>query len=379
MKSFLKSLLLLAAVASIVSCGSSTSGPSSRKPDRERAAGNRAESLNQLNESYVYCAVPGKECPNNVAKLTMRWLEDGKYRIGFCSGTLVGDDLILTNRHCIPPGFKQNGAACKDAIKIMFPETKTGDEERLDCLNIVQVFEELPDQPDIAVIRIERPASRRDIVPMVGNSLSHGDTLTAYTMNPGSELYGSIRKKTCKVSQDDIYYFKQDSTAGNMVITGGRCNVIGGNSGSSILNSSGEIVGVIHSRLDTSGLRRLLRMSGIETRFMDYAGVIANIACLQDVGQAMPSGCEIYERIRGDLKRYLDQKVIDSNLLGVDEGLISFEVQKDLSVKMEQESAPATGISRFKRLDEVRTAMEELYFGPEETMLESLLTYENDK
>ena len=136
MRFIVKGLLTLGVVGSLLSCGSSTSGTSSKRPDRDRAAGNRVESLESFSESDVYCAVPGKECPNNVAKLTMRWKEEGEYRIGFCSGTLVGPDLIITNRHCIPPGFQRNGADCKDAIVALFPKTKTGEREKLDLLTL---------------------------------------------------------------------------------------------------------------------------------------------------------------------------------------------------------------------------------------------------
>ena len=374
MRFIVKGLLTLGVVGSLLSCGSSTSGTSSKRPDRDRAAGNRVESLESFSESDVYCAVPGKECPNNVAKLTMRWKEEGEYRIGFCSGTLVGPDLIITNRHCIPPGFQRNGADCKNAIVALFPKTKTGEREKLDCLNVVQVFPDEADQPDMAVIKVERTKFRRDPLTLVKNSLSHGDQLTAYTMDPGSGVYGSIRKKTCKVSQDDIYYFNQDSFAGNMVISGDNCNVIGGNSGSSIRNENGEIVGLIHSRLDTSTLRQIFTSISIKTEFLDYAGVMVNMGCMASIYQAAPKTCEIYQQTKDGLKNYLDQKVIDNGVIGIDESTISFKVKSDLGVEMKQSE---TTVSFYSFLDKVRRDLTKLYFGEQKHLVNSIEDFEN--
>ena len=360
MKVFLREALLVALGLSFISCGSPTSSSSKRKPDGAINAGNREESLQALDESDVYCAVPGKECPNNVAKLTMRWVEDGEYRIGFCSATLIAEDLMITNRHCIPPGFHRNGADCEGAIMAKFPKTKTGPAEKVKCLEVVQVFEEEADQPDMAVIRVQKPIGRRDAVAIRKNRIRHGETLTAYTMDPGSRLMGAIRKKTCKVSQDDVFYYKQNRFAGNMIITGENCNVIGGNSGSSIRNSRGEIVGLIHSRLNASALQTGLRNSRIDTEFLDYAGVIVNMGCMGNIRRPGRKNCEIYQQTKSDLQEYLTQKVYDYNLNGFSESELDFKVLADLNVKVSKRSS-RSGLSRA--LGEVRNTLARLFFG----------------
>lgn len=339
---------------SLISCGSDTK--TGTGANNRRTFDNEEDFRLAFNSSTVYCGESQNDCPNNVAKLTFGSRQGNKYVFGVCSGTLVDDQYIITNRHCIPKNLQVNGISCRNRIVAHFPSTRTSIQEKVDCIKVVQVFAKRDDQPDLAVIKVERTRRSRDAVVINKNSLVHNQEIHAYTMNPSSiGSSGTIRKKTCNVSLDNLFYLKQNKAAGNMLITGSRCNVIGGNSGSGFFNSKGEMVGVVHSRLDQSDINKLFRDAGVPHDIFKKSGIIANIGCIGNINSASRSRCKM--NVTGTVKKYIDEKVTEAGLDGVDEQRIEAKVTSHFGIRLKESDSNFNLYS----LSSIRRKLEKFY------------------
>lgn len=285
MKSLLLSLLL---TTTLFSCGDSS---------KEKANGVVATTNNQneiesiFKKSSVNCFF-GKDCPQNVAKLIFYTETDGEYQFGTCTGTLVGEDRILTNAHCVPKEIKRPGASCSKQMRIQFPSIyQSFDSETLGCISVVSIFDEK--DADIAVLKIQKPAYDRPVAKINRNAEpNEGDITHVFAVDP-NDLYGTLKKKVCKTSVKGNIYTNESNGYGHGFLLNG-CNVIGGNSGSSLFNQNNEVIGVLYAKVDTKELKSALRKEGFKVGWgfkFNKSGIAANINCLPSLYSHFPSTC----------------------------------------------------------------------------------------
>ena len=268
--------------ASLASCGSK---------EENTPVGNTVHLSNDqelrdaIASSTVYCME--SDCPDNVGKLLF-WSpssDDDGFDFSVCSGTLISRNRFLTNRHCIPEDL-QTGSNCSNRMMVQFPSDykKRRDSENVNCVAVEKVYDNLEGEPDAAVLRIETSNYDRERVFLRKNALVPTDgKVHAYTMNPGKggdTFSGYIYKKECTVSEQSILTGYVNSSSSDVVMYGYNCNVISGNSGSGLFNTNGDLIGIVHSKIDKETIKDTFSTADIEYVTLSYMGIAVNIGCV---------------------------------------------------------------------------------------------------
>jgi len=143
----------------------------------------------------------------------------------FCSGTLISANLFLTAGHCVDSGtvgefVSFNFERAPNSTQLL-PQTH---------VRITAVVEDAPGGVDFAIVRLEgTPGNTFGITPVAAADPAVGAAITIIGHPSGGPKQieaGSVASR----SGDNLRY--------------GNVDTLGGNSGSGILNSAGQIVGV---------------------------------------------------------------------------------------------------------------------------------------
>ena len=129
-----------------------------------------------------------------------------------CQGSLIGEDLFLTARHCLLSTLKP-GDSCED-VRVVLP--RIGHDkpmEILDCDQLVDVsktYEGLLKedvQPDWAILKLKSKSPGRFLKPDTDEAkgISDNESLFAFSLfeNPGTEEI-SITRIKCRAIQDSL-------------------------------------------------------------------------------------------------------------------------------------------------------------------------------
>ncbi len=153
---------------------------------------------------------------------------------GFCSGTLIAEDLVLTAGHCL------SASSCRDAL-FVFDYRWEGDalgviedDDVYRCADIVarQPPNAIGLDPEYAIFRLDRPATGRPVAtatPEAVRSLAVGDPLTMLGFPNGLPLKVDAGGRVRSLGS-----FTFDATV----------DAFAGNSGSGVFRG-GELVGVL--------------------------------------------------------------------------------------------------------------------------------------
>ena len=199
-----------------------------------------------------------------IAKLSMIKMEGGQQIREVCSGFLIGDDMLVTNEHCVA-----DQPTCL-STKIIFGFVynnigQTPGLEQYDCQSVMAVDVPL----DIAVLKIaQKPGLRWGML-----ALADEDVL------PDQKLF---------VLQHPLGEAKQISEVGCAVfepVSPGRsgpsdfahlCDTLGGSSGSPVFNAAGEVAGLHHWGKTLmgrySGSNRAVRVGLISEFLAEHVG-----------------------------------------------------------------------------------------------------------
>lgn len=169
-----------------------------------------------------------------------------------CTGFLISDSIIATNRHCLQQSKKWTvGADCKE-IEIYFPKTKQNDPLKVSCKSLKDIGPDLNYEitPDWALLEIEKTEG---IPPLTLSSTGpkHQESVKIFKMNPlsPSKIEAELEVIECKnVLNSHINPLAQTSES----ITLGflPCQVMPGNSGSPIVNQQNQVVAILNARTD---------------------------------------------------------------------------------------------------------------------------------
>ena len=308
---------------------------------------NSADLLTFDSEENLYAAIETSEvhcleseCPDYINKLAFWYYgeEEDTYYLGFCSGTLIEEEYVLTNRHCIPEELQKNGANCNRQILIQYPSSDKLEAENVDCKEVVKVYPDEEGYPDMALLKIEKSSHQRKSTEMKMNDLHANQKIHSYSMDPSTydSKIGYIRKKECEVSMDNLQTMKMNSDGDNFIVHGSQCQVISGNSGSSMFNSKGEIVALLHSRIDEDSLEEYLDERSITYDNFLPMGVIVNISCLKGVN--ISDGCQQYNT-NESVTSYLNQKKSEyPSLSAIEDDEIEAKINKKLEVILKKKT-----------------------------------------
>lgn len=214
--------------------------------------------------------------------------------VGQCTAFLVGPQIVLTNSHCIPDDLKTAGSSCSDRIWIYFPELGDLPPLRAGCAQILEAST-LPQvvkaTPDYAVIRLDQPIHRTPLI-LNRSGFKDQDEYQIVKIDPQSttSAIGAMTRATCKAKHNSIVVQDSgDDRSLNMAL--GDCQIVHGNSGSPLLDSEGQVRGVIQIKFEESLLgMALLKLS--TPLLDDSVGTLSagtNFACL-NLPAEVPSG-----------------------------------------------------------------------------------------
>ena len=205
-----------------------------------------------------------EDCPSFVGGLFIKKDKKSEARPGLCSTSLISPSRVLTNAHCIPVDIAKAGSDCEGRIRMVFPKTKDHPGESFHCKRVLSIadfkhnhnnknFAQL--QPDWAVLELDRVSSRKPVV-FRRDAIKPNEPVTIYGVNPlyrngydpnKASRYGQIVRTDCLANayNDPLrsYFIGPISALFNF----NHCNraIKVGNSGSSVLDHHGELVGVV--------------------------------------------------------------------------------------------------------------------------------------
>lgn len=186
---------------------------------------------------------PSGDCPEAIARLFTINFEDAEESSN-CTGTLIGEKLLLTNSHCIDMGTLDE--VC-DGFYAVF-NSRAGGHEVARCEEVLWRYthtsrdrRDLSNQ-DYALIKLDRTVSAKP-VELNRSGFVPGDKVHPYVIDHIDVFNSRIVKLNCTVSSET------SNGRDNVLET---CPAIQGNSGSAIFDTDGRAAGVLYAGEDTA-------------------------------------------------------------------------------------------------------------------------------
>ncbi len=297
--------------------------------------GSYKEAVELIRATTLECA--SSECPPSVGLFLAADKAGGfapdSDSVAACTAVLVGEDLALTNSHCIPSAVKLLPDLCSERIRITFPATAHSAEESFACSALLGHSERATStSPDLALLKLEKKTSRP--YPALNRSgVANSTPLLSVKVNPHlKNKTGTIVSEYC-VSAAGSYRMPiyRDESSPSLVM--GDCTAIPGNSGSPLFDKTGNLTGLMQAALPISEnsfaeWSKLLEKSeesitslALATSLICYQGTLPawewNTLCAtvteEDVARARPrirqflSDVGLETRTEATLKRFRDQ------------------------------------------------------------------------
>ena len=251
----------------------------------------------------VRCS-PFESCPEAVGL----WVySEGKARIPTqCTTFLVGQDLALTDRHCLPEGDQKQNSPCS-GVRLFFPPVGRKPADSVTCKSVVALSasSDRIDEPDFAVVRLTRPLDRTSL-EIDRQGLADLDTVRTWVAEPDwgaivarNQASAEIRSVDCVVSRRTRAFRDAGSRADftdplSRKVPLTSCPASKGNSGAPACYRTADGRWVVRALLDRSApddaLRRWVRSQGLhllDTSLGEFA-FATNLSCVTWKGQPDP-------------------------------------------------------------------------------------------
>jgi hypothetical protein len=223
-----------------------------------------------------------------------------------CTTFLVGRDLAMTDRHCLPPGEQHARSPCRD-VSLFFPAIGKHGADSARCREVVAISPSCDriDQPDFALVRLDRSLNRTPL-DIDRTGLSDLDTVRAWVAEPDwaslvarNQPSAEIRSVDCVVSRRTRVFGDADSRVDftdplSRKVPLASCPAWKGNSGAPALVREADGRWVVRALLDRSApadaLRQWVRKQGfplLDTALGEFA-YATNLDCVSWRGQPDP-------------------------------------------------------------------------------------------
>lgn len=244
-----------------------TAEPHLAKPHELRLK--RGESLDDAIKRIFFecergeCSIP--EASGVLVSLSSLFPGQEQRHLKICNGSLVGQSKWgITNAHCLSPHILSQKENCSNQVALVFPRQKGSGIEVVRCKKI-WLKSDWPDgfmgvpmvQSDYAVFEVE--STKRKALPFSRGFLNSNQSLEVLNWTPVFLSDGRIRalesRLRARVKMGSLLHSQfltsNHSTALGLIIEGHGTlkNVDLGHSGSVIQDASGQVVGVLQSRL----------------------------------------------------------------------------------------------------------------------------------
>ncbi len=261
--------LLMLMMVLTTACG----GGGGSKNTRRKTKITEAQIQHVMGNQIFDCAsMDGGACPSGIARLMIINKEDADDS-SVCSGFMVDEETLITNQHCISSTIDCNNTYVAIYNGASYEQNK--------CKSVVKIMNDYsdPNDPrkklDVTVVKLEGKYFGRTFKAAAEKPLIH-DGVTAWVIDHTGldkkepNLYESrVTELRCLVSAE--------RTTQSLLLD--NCPVIDGNSGSPLLDSRGDVAGIIwggtaaevNSSLDLEK-RRELSKKAAATEVIYFAG-----------------------------------------------------------------------------------------------------------
>ncbi len=209
-------------------------------------------STNISHEIPFEISCPDKnQCHDSVAAIVDT---NDRAKFSFCTGFLVTPEIMATNRHCMKDQYINN-LDCS-GLKIRFPATLTYPEENQECDKVLTTSDPLNKKvnTDFAFVKL-KSQSQRPLLKISQQGFQNGEKYKIFKMNiqkfenSSDENKYSAKKiflesSDCRALQRTIIFPEIMGDFHNIAFFN-PCKVIGGNSGSPLIGSDGNVRGLI--------------------------------------------------------------------------------------------------------------------------------------
>ncbi|NQZ19467.1 MAG: trypsin-like serine protease [Bdellovibrionales bacterium] len=286
----------------------------------------QAEAQHAFTNSTVDCDVEGNACPSFSGSMFVYseyqeydWLYGMRdmFSVNFCSVQLIGNNRVLTNRHCLPDDLQSAGADCRGRIYFKFPNTNQIAAEAAHCRSIVDLTSNAKYKdkdtlgPDWAVLEMASAVTRRAAETSTAGFIqnqsvhlfpSYFDSGHSYMGNGQRVPIGnaSIRRVNCEVRRDNLgarVHYHQKAPLFNATCDD---RMVGGNSGTAVLNSDQTILGIHSHSLEEDSNPSYLSDS---PRVLDRATEGTNLHCVPYFNSNPDQMCYYDANKKGDLDK----------------------------------------------------------------------------
>jgi hypothetical protein len=158
---------------------------------------------------------------------------DGSQGIGTCTTTLISDDLLITNYHCIP-GFSQTDKVIRSVVHFNY---LAQDQQTEDVFEVdIQPVDANPDL-DYAILRVDgKPGQKFGFVQFKTARVEPNASLYIYHHPAGLPL--RVTRFRCRAHAPQAY---------NGATFRHRCDTLGGSSGALVYDTNHNVVALHHS------------------------------------------------------------------------------------------------------------------------------------
>jgi hypothetical protein len=201
------------------------------------------------------------DCPEGVGL----WAATTGRSVFQCTAFLIDSIHAVTDRHCIPQDIQREGATCEDRAWLHLPSHSGARGETIGCRSvaILSHTDSRVGDPDYAVVRLQRPATRAALRVERGplSDLEAVEIVRVRPMDVEAALrevpVGKVSLQTCVVSRRTRSFADRDRKVDVLDPLSRRvplvdCPAEGGNSGSPVLVRKNDGSRVVRALLDRS-------------------------------------------------------------------------------------------------------------------------------
>lgn len=315
----MKKIILTFVICSLgIACGKKINNSKSGSGgggDRDDRNDHISDTLRKFIQKQSHECSDELTCNESVAKLVVVDRQNVKY----CTGTLVGPDVILTSSSCLPKSLRVPSLNCKANVFAIFPGTTFHKKEIVNCEHIVSSDTNESGDPalwksDFAFIKLDRRVNRKKI-NISRKGLKEDIPYRSYKVDYEND-YDSYQKFVYCYPVYNSYANPFSTDRYSPIVSVRECENLIGNSGAPIIDFSGNLVGIFSGKLD-KGVSSYISNSNLMIEPMAPIHHIANTACVKlpkhyDVAGVNP---ECKKSITIDLLDKYRSKILKSRLI----------------------------------------------------------------
>jgi hypothetical protein len=202
----------------------------------------------ELVSSQFTCAT-SNNCPENVGLIFAN--KDGKKsnpQLFQCTGFLVADDIVATNSHCIPELLKTNpGENCADFLAIRFFDSASKTKV-FSCASLIDFSNYKVDSlaEDFAFFKV-KSTKIKPFQMGEKTGIQDNQNISIAKVSPLKLIQGGeLSVQSCNIVLNSLLNTSAKTPFAKTASAIG-CKVIKGNSGSPVLNSNNQAIGIVQS------------------------------------------------------------------------------------------------------------------------------------